>query len=203
MHRTIIEVPILKDLLRGLSILFLKIMGWRIEGRPPGLDKYVLIGAPHTSNWDFPIGLAILFSLKLRYYWLGKHTIFRWPFHGLFVSLGGIPIDRSKSSNVVEQSIHAFKENAHMVMLLSPEGTRKKSERWKTGFYYIASGADVPIVLAYLDYQRRVAGFGPVFYPTGDIEADMKTISAFYADAVGKYRDKAAPVIINRDLHDS
>jgi 1-acyl-sn-glycerol-3-phosphate acyltransferase len=197
MHRTIIDVPILKDLLQGLSIIFLKMLGWRSEGQPPGLEKYVMIGAPHTSNWDFPIGLAILFSFKFRFYWLGKHTIFRWPFHGLFLRLGGIPIDRSKSGNVVEQTVQSFRENDKMVLLLSPEGTRKKITHWKTGFYYIARGADVPIVLAFLDYTRKVGGFGPVFYPTGDIEADMKTISAFYADIVGKYDEKAGPVSIN------
>ncbi len=189
----------LKDLLRGLSIIFLKIMGWRTEGQPPDLDQYVMIGAPHTSNWDFPIGLAILFSFNLRFYWLGKHTIFRWPFHNLFVWLGGVPIDRSKSSNVVEQSIRAYQENARMVMVLSPEGTRKKIARWKTGFYYIARGADVPIALGFLNYQRKAGGFGPVFYPTGDVEADMKEISAFYADAVGKFKEKAGPVTIHRN----
>lgn len=197
MHRTIMDIPILKDLLRGLSVVFLKIVGWRCEGRPPDLEKYVMIGAPHTSNWDFLIGLTILFSLRLRFYWLGKHTIFRQPFRTLSLLLGGIPVNRSQSENVVEQTIRIFKENDRMVLVLSPEGTRKRIAHWKTGFYFIAHGAGVPIVPAYVDYQRRAAGFGPMFYPTGDIEADMKTISAFYdVKGVGKHSEKVGPVCI-------
>ena len=187
MHNTIIDVPILKDLLQGLSIILLKVFGWRREGQLPGVEKYIIIGAPHTSNWDMLIGFAILFSYKFKFYWMGKDTLFRWPFRSLFIWLGGIPIDRSKSSNVVALSIRTFKENTKMVMLITPEGTRKKITYWKTGFYYIASGANIPIVLGFLDYQRKAGGFGHVLYPTGDIEADMKKIRSFYANTVGKY----------------
>jgi 1-acyl-sn-glycerol-3-phosphate acyltransferase len=198
MHHTIIDVPILKDLLQGLSIILLKIFGWRREGQLPSVEKYIIIGAPHTSNWDMPIGFAILFSYKFKFYWMGKDTLVRWPFRGLFIWLGGIPIDRSKSSNVVAQSIRTFKENAKMVMLITPEGTRKKITYWKTGFYYIASGANIPIVLGFLDYQRKAGGFGHVLYPTGDIEADMKKIRSFYANTVGKYPEKSGPATIIR-----
>jgi 1-acyl-sn-glycerol-3-phosphate acyltransferase len=173
-------------------------MGWRCEGRPPDLDKYVMIGAPHTSNWDFPIGLALLFSLDLRLYWLGKHTLFRRPFGALFSLLGGVPVDRTRSGGVVNQIIRAFEENDRMILVLSPEGTRKRITHWKTGFYYIAHGAGVPIVPAYVDYRRGVGGFGPLLHPTGNIEADMKTIGASYVNAFGKHGEKVGTITINR-----
>ncbi len=190
MQYTIFDVPILRDIFRLLAILFLKMIGWRREGSLPDIPKYVIIVAPHTSNWDFPIGLAFAFALKIRGYWLGKDGLFRWPFHGFFRWLGGIPIDRSRSSDVVAQMVQVFKERARLTMVVAPEGTRKKVTYWKSGFYHIARGADVPIVLAFLDYLRKAGGIGPVFSPTGDIEADMEYIRAFYATMTGKHPEK-------------
>ena len=190
MQYTIFDVPILRDIFRLLAILFLKMIGWRKEGSLPDIPKYVIILAPHTSNWDFPIGLAMIFVLKLRGYWLGKDGLFRWPFHGFFRWLGGIPLDRSKSSDVVAQMVRLFKERAKLTVVLAPEGTRKKVTHWKSGFYHIARGANVPIVLAFLDYLRKAGGIGPVFNPTGDIEADMEYIRAFYAAMTGKHPEK-------------
>lgn len=187
MQYTIFDVPVLRDILRLLAILILKMIGWRKEGSLPPIAKCVIILAPHTSNWDFFIGLAIAFALKLRAYWLGKDRFFRWPFHGVIRWLGGIPIDRSHSSDVVAQMVQVFKERAKLTMVLAPEGTRKKVTYWKSGFYHIARGANVPIVLAFLDYLRKAGGIGPVFNPTGDIEADMEYIRAFYATVTGKY----------------
>jgi len=122
---------------------------------------------------------------------MGKEAIFRWPFKGFFKWLGGIPIDRSKSSNVVSQSIQLFHQNEKLILAIPPAGTRKKVKKWKTGFYHIANGANVPIVLGFLDYRRKVGGIGPVVYSTGDIEADMKTIRAFYDSVTGKYPEKS------------
>jgi len=190
MQYTIFDVPILRDIFRWLAILFLKMIGWRKEGSLPDIPQYVIIVAPHTSNWDFPIGLAMAFSLRIRGYWLGKDGLFRWPFHGFFRWLGGIPIDRSRSSDVVAQMVQVFKERARLTMVVAPEGTRKKVTYWKSGFYHIARGADVPIVLAFLDYLRKAGGIGPVFSPTGDIEADMEYIRAFYATMTGKHPEK-------------
>ena len=124
----------------------LKLMGWRIEGELPRLDKFVAIGAHHTSNWDFVIFIALKFVLRLNARWFGKHSIFRWPFGGLMRSWGGIPIQRHLSLNMVEQAIQGFRDNREFILVLSPEGTRKKVERWKMGFYHIALGAGVPIV---------------------------------------------------------
>lgn len=169
-----------------LGRMFLKSMGWRVEGEIPDIKKFVIIAAPHTSNWDFPITLAVAFAMRMKIYWMGKAAIFRWPFAATFRWLGGIPIDRSKTNNVVEQSIRSFRELERLIMLVPPEGTRKKVSYWKTGFYHIAHGANVPIVLGFLDYRRKIGGIGPTFHPTGQIERDMQTIKAFYDSITGK-----------------
>jgi 1-acyl-sn-glycerol-3-phosphate acyltransferase len=171
------------------GLIFLKMLGWRIEGKVPDIKKFVMIAAPHTTNWDFLITLAMTFVLKIKIYWMGKAAMFRWPFGAACRWLGGIPIDRSQSQNVVEQSVHAFKEMDNLIMVIPPEGSRKKVSYWKTGFYHIANEANVPIVLGFLDYRRKAGGIGPTFYPTGRIEEDMQEIKAFYATITGKYHD--------------
>jgi 1-acyl-sn-glycerol-3-phosphate acyltransferase len=130
---------------------------------------------------------ALLFRVKL--YWMGKDAIFRRPFAGIVRWLGGIPIDRSTSNNLVAQSVALFRAQENLVLVVPPEGTRQKVRHWKTGFYYIALGAAVPIVMGFLDYKHKLAGFGPTLVPTGDIEADMQAIRAFYAGITGKYPD--------------
>lgn len=196
MGYTIFDIPILRSLLQGLSICILRICGWRREGRVPDIPKFVIIAAPHTSNWDFPIGMAILLAFKLKVSILGKDSLFRWPFRGFLKWMGLIPINRSKSCNVVAQSIQVFKDNRKMVMIIAPEGTRKKDIYWKTGFYYIARGANVPIVMGYLDYVRKAGGIGPTLMPTGDIEFDMEEIRCFYDKISGKIPEKSTPAII-------
>lgn len=198
MRYTVFDMPVLRNLLQFLSIVILKILGWRRSGQVPSIPKYVMIAAPHTSNWDFPIGLAIILSFKMKLSWLGKESLFRWPLGILFKWLGGIPINRSKSGDMVAQTIQAFKEKATMVMVVAPEGTRKKGKYWKTGFYYIAKGANVPIVMAFIDYMRKTGGFGPTFEPTGNIESDMEKIRAFYDNVMGKIPEKSTPAMIAR-----
>ncbi|RRV36792.1 acyltransferase [Pseudomonas sp. o96-267] len=168
----------------GRSVL--KLMGWRIEGQLPKLDKFVAIGAHHTSNWDFVIFIALKFVLRLNARWFGKHSIFSWPFGSLMRSWGGIAIRRDRQLNTVEQAIQAFREHDEFILVLSPEGTRKKVERWKMGFYHIALGAGVPIVLGALDYQNRRVVIGPTFQPTGDEKADLATMLAFFRPYVPK-----------------
>jgi len=168
----------------GRSVL--KLMGWRIDGQLPKLDKFVAIGAHHTSNWDFVIFIALKFVLRLNARWFGKHSIFRWPFGGLMRSWGGIAIRRDRKLNTVEQAIQAFREHDEIILGLSPEGTRKKVERWKMGFYHIALGAGVPIVLGALDYQNRRVVIGPTFLPTGDEQADLAAMLAFFRPYVPK-----------------
>ncbi|QLG87363.1 lysophospholipid acyltransferase family protein [Chitinibacter bivalviorum] len=186
MQRTIFDTPILRHILPAFGRLILRIFGWKIEGEFPNLPKYVLIGAPHTSNWDFPIGMAICFAREQKVYWMGKHTLFAGPLGPLSRWLGGIPVDRRKSNSLVEQMVQVFGEHEQLVVAIPPEGTRKKVEKWKTGFYYIALGSQLPIVLGYIDFGRKMGGCGEVFYPTGDIEADMAKIRAFYTPIVGK-----------------
>jgi 1-acyl-sn-glycerol-3-phosphate acyltransferase len=182
---------VLNIFLRWFSLIVLKITGWRMHGRLPATPKFVLVGAPHTSNWDLPYALFIIFVLRGKIYWLGKESLFHRPLKGFFKWLGGIPIDRSKSKNVVAQSIQQFHQNEKLILTIAPEGTRSRVKKWKTGFYHIAKGANVPIVLGFLDYQRKTGGIGPVIYPTGNIEADMETIRAFYDGITGKFPEKS------------
>ena len=188
MHRTIFTTPVVNTLLRAFSVGFLRLTGWKLDGAlPAGHDKCVLIAAPHTSNWDLPYTLMVAFALRLNIYWMGKQQIFRWPFGPLMRWLGGIAVNREQSSNLVAASAAALvAADGPVQLIVPPEGTRSKTRYWKTGFYWIAVTAEVPIVMAYMDYSRKLSGLGPVFVPTGDIEADMAKIKAFYAPFKGK-----------------
>ncbi|EXI78955.1 MAG: 1-acyl-sn-glycerol-3-phosphate acyltransferase [Candidatus Accumulibacter appositus] len=188
MHRTIFSTPIVNTLLRAFSVSFLKIAGWKIEGRlPAAASKSVLIAAPHTSNWDLPYTLMVAFALRLNIYWMGKAQIFRPPFRGLMRWLGGIPVARETANNLVAASAAAITAaDGPVQLIVPPEGTRSKTREWKTGFYHIAVTAQVPIVLAYMDYERKISGLGEIFVPTGDVDADIAAIKTFYAPFKGK-----------------
>ena len=188
MHRTIFSTPIVNSLLRAFSVFYLKVAGWKVQGTlPPEAKKSVFIAAPHTSNWDLPYTLMVAFALKLNIYWIGKASIFRFPFGAPMRWLGGIPVDRAKANNLVAASAQAIMRSVGALQLIvPPEGTRSKTRYWKTGFYHIAVAAQVPIVMAYMDYTRKISGLGPLFYPSGDLEADMLSIKAFYAPFKGK-----------------
>ncbi len=161
--------------------LFLRLLGWEFEGEVPNLPRFVVIGAPHTSNWDFVIAMAIIGALDLRVTWLGKHTLFRWPFRAVMLRLGGIPVDRREPHGFVARAVLAFESEERLIIGITPEGTRKRTTRWKTGFYHIAVAASVPVVPGYIDFSRRRVGMGPPMMPTGDIEADLKKLRGFYA----------------------
>lgn len=191
MEHTFFDTPILKHFLRLVSVVSLKITGWKIEGEFPNEKKFVLIAAPHTSNWDMPYMLFYAFYFKAKVYWMGKDTIFRKPFGTVCRWMGGIPIDRSKSNNVVENTVDQFNQKEKLILVIPPTGTRKKVLKWKTGFYYIALQAKVPIALGFLDYKKKTGGFGPLFYPTGDIEADMNEIMQFYKGITGKNAERS------------
>lgn len=166
--------------------------GWRVEGRPPALPKFVVVGAPHTSNWDFLVMLGVIFTVPLEAHWLGKHTLFRQPLGRLFRWLGGIPVDRRQANGLVAQMVDIFNRRDKLILVVAPEGSRKKLHTWKSGFYHIARGAQVPLALVSMDYSRKVVRFGPVMTPSGDIEADMASMRAFFSDAAGKYPHEAA-----------
>lgn len=163
----------------------LAIRGWTIVGQLPDLKKYVIIVAPHTSNWDFFIFLALKFSLRTQVNFVGKHTIFVWPVNGILRKLGGRPVDRSKSHNMVDAIADMIKQNDEFIFALSPEGTRSFKDHWKSGFYYIALKAEVPIQLCFIDMTDKTIGFGPLITPCGDIEKDQQVIKEFYQDKKG------------------
>lgn len=190
MNYTIFDTPVLRTALRWVSIFLLKIFGWRTEGVLPGIPKFVMIAAPHTSNWDFPLMMSVAFKLKGKLYWMGKKALFRKPFNGFFKWLGGIPIDRSRSNNVVRQMVDKFSKMDELILTIPPSGTRKMVKKWKSGFYHIAAGANVPVVLGFLDFKRKTGGIGPMVTITGDMRKDMQDIRAFYADIEGKYPEK-------------
>jgi len=199
MRYTLFDTPVISPLIRGLAFSFLKVFGWRLEGRLPDVDKLVVIAAPHTSNWDLPVLLSLAFALGVKACWLGKHTLFRRPFGFLFRWMGGIPVYRSASQNTVAQSVEMFRNSEKLILTIPPEGTRSKVSHWKTRFYYIALGAEIPIAMAFIDYKRKASGVGPTLYPTGNIEADMEVIRNFYANVTAKYPDKAGLPALARD----
>ncbi len=178
----------------GFSKLLLRVFGWRIEGEVPALSKYVLVAAPHTSGWDFFLWLGLTYACRSRCVWMGKESLFRPPLGAVFTWLGGIPIDRSARCNVVEQAIETFDRASEMVLAIPPEGTRKKTDHWKSGFYYIAQGAGVPMVLSYADFRRKAVGYGPTLLPSGDIKADMAVIREFYKDVQAKFPENFSDI---------
>ncbi|HAG73513.1 MAG TPA: glycerol acyltransferase [Gammaproteobacteria bacterium] len=185
MRKTVFSTPVITPILRGLSLVGLKLLGWTAKGEPLEHQRCVLIAAPHTSNWDFPLMLMIVLKLRLRIFWMGKHTLFPFPFGWLMRWLGGIPIDRKASHNVVNETVRQYRENDELIVLIPPEGTRAKVDRWKTGFYHIAKNANVPILLGYVDAENKVAGFADFFTPTEDLEQDMLEIRQFYTEKTG------------------
>jgi 1-acyl-sn-glycerol-3-phosphate acyltransferase len=184
----------LAKLIYRLAYYFMRMLGWKFPGQKPDDKKFILLGAPHTSNWDFLITLALIhhFDIPLRY--MVKDQVFKGPWAGLLRSLGAIPIDRSRRVNVVENTIEAFENNDEIVIGILPEGTRKRTEHWKSGFYHIALGARVPLVLARVDGPSKTLTLGPRLEVSGDVEADMAKIAAYYEGAVAIYPECFGPV---------
>ena len=185
-------------LTQRLANLVLRLMGWRVVGVMPRVPKLVVIVAPHTSNWDFPIGLACGYGSGLLSAWpygfLAKDSLFRWPLGPVLRALGGIPIDRSASSTVVDQMAAVFAGRERFLLVVTPEGTRKRTAFWKSGFYHIARAAGVPIMPVAFDYGRRECRFGEVIVPRGDVEADLEVLRAFYAGVTPKHPANAGEI---------
>lgn len=186
-------------MLKLISTKILNLVGWQIEIVLPKEKKFVLIGAPHTSNWDFPLAMLAFWTINLKIYWVAKIQMFWGPLYPLFTSLGGIPIDRKKSKGFIEQIVDKFDQTDEMVLTIAPEGTRSKTKHWKSGFYHIAEAAKVPICFAYVDYGNKKLGFTEVLYPSGDIDADMKIIAEFYENIEGKQPNNQGPVELKKD----
>jgi 1-acyl-sn-glycerol-3-phosphate acyltransferase len=177
-----------------VALAIARLLGWRIEVPSSVPAKCILVGAHHTSGSDFFVTMLYLFASNLRFRWIAKDTAFRWPFGWLMRRLGGIPVVRSVRSNFVDQIVSLYNASDRLRIAISPEGTRSEAGYWKTGFYYIAQGAGVPILLAYVDYPRKLVGIGPQVTPSGDIEADMQILAHFYADKTPRYPERSGEV---------
>ncbi|WP_345299961.1 lysophospholipid acyltransferase family protein [Candidatus Villigracilis affinis] len=185
MKNTIFTTPVISQLLRFLSNSIMRLIGWKVEGTLPNLPKYIIIGAPHTSNWDFLLFLATIFHLKVDARYMGKAELFRGPFGWFFYWCGGIPVDRKKSQGLVEQMVEACNNSDKFILTIAPEGTRHKVKEWKRGFYHIAKGAGIPIIMAKVDGKKKAMCVGEVFHLTEDMEADMLAIQDAFKGMVG------------------
>ena len=173
---------------KAIGSFILRLLGWRVEGDIPDHARMVVIVAPHTSNWDFPVGLAARYALRLDASWLGKHTLFRAPFGWIMRRWGGIPVDRSSSHDVVAQTIDSFATRRRVFLVIAPEGTRKQVDRWRTGFWHIAKGAGVPILPIVFDWGSRVIRIQPAFIPRENVDQDLAELQSKYAGIRGRTR---------------
>ena len=194
-----IEHPRAGWFLNRLGRFLFWLTGWKTEGAIPPVSRFVVIAAPHTSYWDALVMLTAGCVFDVKFSWMVKDAVFFFPLGILVRWFGGIPIDRSRRSNVVGQAIDAFQSNPAMFLAVSPEGTRGRADHWKTGFYHIAVGAGVPIVFGYVDYARKTAGLGRVFEPTGDIEADFHEFAAFYDTVTPKFPELRGRVALRAE----
>ena len=178
-----------------ISRLILKSLGWQTEFIIPATEKYLVIGYPHTSNWDFPMGLLCMWSHNIRFNWVAKHTIFIGPVGYLFQRMGGIPVNRRVSTGFINRVVELYHTNERMILGIMPEGTRSKTDYWKTGFYHIALQADVPLVLAYVDYRKKQIGLGKVMKLSGDMQADLAIIRDFYKGRKGRRPENQGEIV--------
>lgn len=181
---------------RSIGRAVLRSRRWRIEGYPPEIPKFVMVAAPHTTNWDLLYLLAVSWATGIHVSWLGKDSLFPGPVGTLLRALGGIPVERDRRSGLVSSLTREFAAADRLVVTFPPEGTRSRTDHWRTGFYRVAVAAEVPIVCSYLDYSRRVGGFGTAIEPSGDIAADLPLFQEFYAGIQGKYPDQQGDIAL-------
>ena len=185
-------------MIKTIATTALKLFGWRVSFSISPPDKYVLVAAPHTSNWDFVFGLVGMWAMGLRFSWVGKHTLFKGPHGPIMRAIGGIPVDRQASAGFLKKMIDIFASRDQFVLAIAPEGTRSLTKQWKEGFYRIALAAGVPIALGYIDFSRKQIGVDRLFEPSGDVAADFVILHDFYQDKVGRCPEKQGPVRIRR-----
>ena len=183
--------------LHRLAKLLFRLGGWKTEGVVPQPARFVVIAAPHTSNWDAVMMVTAAYIFRVKLAWFLKDAAFFFPLGPIARYFGGIPIDRTARHNVVGQAVERFQQSDRLILAVPPEATRKKSPFWKTGFYHIARGAGVPIVLGYVDYRRKVAGLGPAFVPTGDMKADFLVFEQFYAAVTPRFPEQRGTVAVD------
>jgi 1-acyl-sn-glycerol-3-phosphate acyltransferase len=184
---------------RKFARALLKALGWRIEGEKLLHKKYVLIAAPHTSNWDFPLMILFGWAFEISISWMGKQSLFAPPLGWVMRALGGVPVNRKDGGNLVDAMVKAFAERESLVVVVPTEGTRVRADYWKSGFYHIAHGANVPIVPSYLDFGQKRGGFGPALPVSGDLKRDMDLLRGFYAPMQGLYPEQFGPVRLREE----
>ena len=181
-------------ILGRLSLWWLRLTGWKIEGVLPPEPKYITIGAPHTTNWDFFLMLGVISSFGVKISFMGKDSLFKGPFGSIMRSLGGIPIRRGVQESVVEQMANAFASAPALILVIAPSGTRHRSDHWKSGFYHIARTAEVPIVPAAIHYPHKLVTVGSPLMPSNDLTADMDVLRGFFAAGRGKYPEQTSEI---------
>ena len=186
-------------MLQQLAVAALRLRRWRLVGTRPDRRKYLIVLAPHTCNWDWPLAMLAAAGFGLRLSWLGKHTIFRWPVAGILRGMGGIPVHRDRREKVVEQVVAAYAAADSLVVGMTPEGTRTETPYWKSGFYHMAHKAGVPIVPASIDGATHQIRLGSPIPVSGDVCRDMDALRSFYADTAGIHPDKAGPVRLREE----
>lgn len=180
----------------------LRLCGWQVKGVVPDLDQCVVIAVPHTSNWDFIWMKLMAWSLGWEINWLGKHTLFTGIGGGVMRWWGGVPVDRRSKQDLVSQIVERFDRGEKLMLAIPAEGTRNYSDTWRSGFYHIARGASVPVVLSFLDYGTRSGGIGPTITASDNMSADMEKIRAFYTGMEGKFPEFSGPMFLREELTD-
>lgn len=191
--------PYHRSIKQLLASVVLRLARYDVVGTAPSAPVSVLVAAPHTSNWDFILMLAMAWRSGLSPVWLGKKEMFWGPLRPLYRRLGGVPVDRENPAGLVDSIVSSAKQGARMSIVIPPEGTRAKGTYWKSGFRRIAAGAEIPIVLSYLDGPTRTGGFGPTFFATDDVVADMDIVRAFYADKHGVRPSRFTPPLLREE----
>lgn len=200
MTNEIRQPSLMSRLFRKALVWFYRRNGWSAYGEVPEPRKFVLIAAPHTSNWDFVYFLGLTEDLGIMPHFMAKKSLFRWPWKNFMLDMGGVPVDRSSKQNYVQAMIDEFAKRAEFMLTIAPEGTRGAVGKWKTGFYHIAMGAKVPLVVGMMDYAKKSGGLGPAIWPTGDFKADMAKIADFYEKVTPKHPGKKMASISGEDL---
>jgi 1-acyl-sn-glycerol-3-phosphate acyltransferase len=187
--------------MKTISNFILRIFGWRAKLAVSLPTKCVLAGAPHTTNWDFPLAILGMSAMGVRFNWVGKHTLFHWPFGFIMRALGGMPLERrSGGARFAIKAFELFRDCDRFILAIAPEGTRHRAGYWKAGFYKIALKSNVPIALGYVDYKKKIVGIGKILTPSGDSNSDFAIIRDFYSGKSGKYPEKQSPVQLKKNI---
>ncbi|MBK6706816.1 MAG: lysophospholipid acyltransferase family protein [Sphingomonadales bacterium] len=181
---------LLSRAIRALLMWFYRRQGWTAFGEIPEPRRFIIIAAPHTSNWDFIYYIGLTQTLGIQTRFMAKTTLFRWPMRNFMLDMGGVPVDRKKGGNYVQAMIDEFANRKEFMLTIAPEGTRGAVREWKTGFYHIAMGANIPLVIGTMDYAKKTGGLVTMIWPTGDYQADMAKLAEIYAKVTPRHPGK-------------